>query len=226
MEGVWEGEAPGERLGVRVLEGVRLGLSEGVSLGVGVPLELSELVWLALAPTERAGVGVGEAVAERVGVRVPLGEPVLDLLGVRVLEPVLDAEEPTERDEVGVRVVVLELELLGFSLGLRGVWLPLLVLVCVGVAEIEGVVLGLAPVDSVPVGVPVMLGVRVLEDEREGVPVRLGVREGLAPGASVPVRKGAGAGGGGAAPALGARVPLRAALAPKLGAKLAPALAA
>ena len=157
-------------------EGVRLGLCEGVSLGVSVPLALSELVWLALAPKERAGVGVGEAVAEREDVRVPLGEPVLDLLGVRVLEAVLEPEEPLERDEVGEREVVLELESLGRSLGLRGVWLPLVERVCVGVFESDDAVLGLAPRDSVPVGVVVLLGVRVVADEREGVPVRVGVR--------------------------------------------------
>jgi hypothetical protein len=112
---------------------------------------------------------------------------------------------------VGVREAVLEPESLPVREGLAaGVWLPLVVLEGVGVGESEGVVLPLAPGDSVPVGDAVLLGVCEGVGEREGVRERLGVREGLAPGESVPVGVGVregGAPGRGVAPGEGAPPP-------------------
>ena len=102
------GLAPLVRLEVGERDWVREGERVGVTLGVRVPLALSEPVALGLAPSDSAAVGEGEAVGERVALRVPLGVPVPDWEGVRELEGLLEALAPAEREAVGVREVVLD----------------------------------------------------------------------------------------------------------------------
>ncbi len=110
VDGVFEGVAPRERvgLGLGVGEEVRLSVlvvlglapweSELVGVMVGEPVSVAEDVVLGLAPIERVGVGVEEALGEGNN-------------GVLVVEG-LEAGTPKD-DRVGVGVVVGVLAMVG-----------------------------------------------------------------------------------------------------------------
>ena len=95
---------------MRVLEGERVALRVGVTLGVPVPLGETVAVLLALAPRDSAAVGVRVPVRELEVERVCEGVPVPVRVPVRELEGVLEGLAPLLRLAVGVREPVLELE--------------------------------------------------------------------------------------------------------------------
>ena len=177
---VWDGEAPlvregvGEALTVELAESVEEGVEAAVPVPLveGVPVEVPEGVWDAVALLEKDVLGVllaeAPGLSEAVGEAdtVELAESVVDGVGAGVPVPL----------PVGVAVGVGVGVLGGVAL-LERLVLPVLdweaPLVREAVGEAERVEEALAVVEGVGAAVPVPLGVGL------GVPVPLGVGEGV-----------------------------------------------
>ena len=177
-----EGEAvcEGVRVGLAVLDAVRVALAVGVTEGDcdGLPVGATDALPVCEAVQTWLGVPVEVGLWVVLGLAVPLY--VCVILGVGAALPVPDplGETVLEGVELGDRVAVVLLETLCVGdCVVEGVGLALGDCVSLGVAPLLDVPDTLGLCVSVPliVGVAVILGVAV--GEREGVRVELGVRE-------------------------------------------------